>query len=170
MGSHFLMSVTLKKQGQIKGQPAKSASGKDLSCLSFEMACELPYILQGQGQPKGKRGHSPVTITRETDSASPLLWQALATNEAIAFVGIDVIETRPSGGETLVNRITLTNATIREIKPYVEPGVTEGKNVHKIVFDYGEIAMTPPVPAPSLMHPSRSAFGLVFRPSSGAGE
>jgi type VI secretion system secreted protein Hcp len=170
MGSRFLMSLTLKKQGQFKGQPTKSTGGKGLSCHSFEYPIVTQYDLQGQGQPKGKRGHSPLTIVRETDSASPLLWQALVSNEAFAFLDIDILETRSSGEERLANRITLTNATIREIKPYLEPGVTEGGNLHRLVFDYGQIAMTPPVPAPSLMQPSHSARGLAFRPSSGAGE
>lgn len=72
------------------------------------------------GQLIGKRQHKPFTITREVDSSSPLLWQALSTNETLQTVVIEIIGRPPTGaGETVVERITLTNATISKVARYI---------------------------------------------------
>jgi type VI secretion system secreted protein Hcp len=73
----------------------------------------------GSGSLVGRRKHSPLTIVREVDSASPLLWQALCTNEALKSVDISLVGRPPSGsGEEVVSRITLTNATISKVNRY----------------------------------------------------
>ena len=41
----------------------------------------IAQIDAGSGQPVGRRRHSPITITREVDVASPKLFQVLVTNE-----------------------------------------------------------------------------------------
>jgi type VI secretion system Hcp family effector len=72
-----------------------------------------------------KRQHSPITIVREVDSASPLLWQGLCTNEALRALDISLVQRPSSGsGEVVVERITLTNAVISKVHRYT-PSLSE---------------------------------------------
>jgi len=71
------------------------------------------------GQLTGKRTHSPLVIVKETDSASPKLYQAMCTNEALHSVVIDVVGRPKTGaGEVIVSKITLTNAQISKVNRY----------------------------------------------------
>ena len=82
------------------------------------------------GQLTGKRQHSPLTIVREVDSSSPLLWQGLCTNEVLKSVDISLVGRPPSGsGEVVVERITLTNAVISKIHRY-SPRLGSSRDVH----------------------------------------
>ena len=48
--------------------------------LAFEFEALQDNL--GSGQETGRRQHEPITIVREVDEASPLIWQALCTNES----------------------------------------------------------------------------------------
>jgi|HubBroStandDraft_1064217.scaffolds.fasta_scaffold45925_2 type VI secretion system secreted protein Hcp len=81
----------------------------------------------GIGSLVGRRQHSPLTIVREVDSSSPLLWQALCTNEALQSVDISVVRRPPSGGgEVVVSKISLTNATISKVNQFMPPAKPHG--------------------------------------------
>jgi type VI secretion system secreted protein Hcp len=69
------------------------------------------------GLPTGKRQHKPITITKQLDKSTPLLLNALATNENLTSVTITV-----NGGGSPVATIKLTNASIAD---YVDHGTTE---------------------------------------------
>ena len=71
------------------------------------------------GQMIGKRQHSPLTITKPVGPASPQLFSAHWTQEVLSTVVIEIIG-RPDtrAGEVVVERITLTNATIANYKTY----------------------------------------------------
>jgi type VI secretion system secreted protein Hcp len=170
MGSHFLLTLTLKTQGKFKGQPTRSHGGKGHPILSFGFRFPIEVAVQG-GTPTvtGRRRHQTVKITREVDVASPLLWQALMTNEAFPLVDIDIFETEPSGKERHANKITLTDATISEIRPCADPASSRG-HAHQVTIDFEEIAVIPAVPSPSLMRPQLGSSGFVFRPDTGARE
>jgi type VI secretion system secreted protein Hcp len=85
----------------------------------------------GSGQLTGRRQHSPLVIIKKTDSSSPSLFQHANANSVLQSVIITIVRAsnlgsgtivgRPSsgGGETVVARITLTNATISKIQRYV---------------------------------------------------
>ena len=141
-------------QGKVKGGTTKSR-GKGQPILGVYSEMSLAHALQGyaggnSGQATGRRTHSPITIVKEVDEASPLLWQALFANEALQ-IEIEIYGQGSNGGESFLNRITLTNARIRDISPYVGP-VAKGKSgVHKLSLDYDAITMFPPVPSASLM-------------------
>jgi type VI secretion system secreted protein Hcp len=77
---------------------------------------------QGVGQLTGKRQHSPLVITKQTDSASPLLFNAHWSQEVLQSVVIKLVG-RPSsgGGEKVSYTINLTNAQISKVNRYIAP-------------------------------------------------
>ena len=75
----------------------------------------------------GKRQHSPITITKEIDKASPLLAQALATHKPLSQVQI-VFQGSGSGASKVAQKIVLTNATILSIR--------KAGNTEQITLDY----------------------------------
>jgi type VI secretion system secreted protein Hcp len=142
MPSKFLMNMILSKQGQVKGSITKKGSGLDygkgIECHAFEYAVTGQYDA-GSGQLSGRRTHKPVTIVREVDSASPLLWQALCTNEG--FVTATLSFARPSSGGklTLAYTIELTNGTISNVNQYNPGKIGGGKKWEKVTLIYEDL-------------------------------
>jgi type VI secretion system secreted protein Hcp len=93
MAQKFYMTIKGIKQGTIKGGSTRHHSGIEVS--SFSMGVQSP-LDAGTGQATGRRQHNPVIIVRETDSASPLLYQALVSNETLKSVSLSFA--RPSAG------------------------------------------------------------------------
>jgi type VI secretion system secreted protein Hcp len=142
MPAKFLLELEFKTQGKITGSSTKNKGSLDysdgLECHSFNYAVISPRDA-ASGLPSGKRTHKPIVITREVDEASPLLWQALCTNEAFQLAKLSFVE--PSGGggkETIHQTVTLTNGTISKIE-YAPPLL--GKKRQAITFSYQELAV-----------------------------
>jgi type VI protein secretion system component Hcp len=77
----------------------------------------LPQGSGGTGSSSGsKPRHGPLTVTREVDEASPLLFNALWTNETLKTVTISIVGEKSAGKETTYHTITLTNAAIVGIR------------------------------------------------------
>lgn len=64
------------------------------------------------GLPTGKRQHKPLTVTKELDKSTPLLAQALVTNENLTSVLLDIYKPNRDGTEELGYSIELVNAQI----------------------------------------------------------
>jgi len=141
MPSKFLLNLELKTQGKIKGSSTKnkgsSGTSLGLECHSFEYGIESPRDA-ASGLPSGKRTHKPIVITREVDSASPLLWHALCTNEGFQLATLSFVRPSSNGKEVVYQKITLTNGTISKIE-FAQPG--NGKRLQAITFQYEELAV-----------------------------
>jgi type VI secretion system secreted protein Hcp len=101
----FSVTIVGQKQGPFPGTKGAGIGGLRLS-----------YLLKSprdpaSGLPTGKRVHTPVVFTKVVGTASPQIFQALASNEPLTSVVI----TAP-GGYT----IKLTNANVSEVKQYTE--------------------------------------------------
>jgi type VI secretion system secreted protein Hcp len=141
MPSKFLLELEFKTQGKITGSSTKSKGSLDTSdgieCHSFNYAV-LSQRDAASGLPSGKRTHKPIVIVREVDEASPLLWQALCTNEAFQTAHLSFAKPSGGGKETIHQTITLTNGTISKIE-YAPPLL--GKKRQAITFSYQELAV-----------------------------
>jgi len=62
--------------------------GGSAPVLAFDFGVESPRDA-ATGQASGKRQHSPITIVREVDSASPLLYAGLAAGTVSVLTGSD---------------------------------------------------------------------------------
>jgi type VI secretion system secreted protein Hcp len=140
MAYQFYMSVKGTRQGQFKGQSTKGKpNSKWVQVHGFQYGVKSP-LDTSSGQTLGHRQHDPIVIIKQRDSSSPQLFQACCTKEVLSEV---VIEFRQPGSETVVNRISLTNASIDKFEPSrVFPvGVTHHpqKGYENVVFDYQNI-------------------------------
>lgn len=105
--------VTLvgETQGKIEGSVTQAGREGTLEVYGFthELTAERDAA---SGLPTGKRQHKPLTITKPVDKASPLLQQALVTNENITEWAIRFYRPERTGKEEQYYTITLENATV----------------------------------------------------------
>jgi type VI secretion system secreted protein Hcp len=121
------MIVTGTKQGAIKAEASPAGAPAGAIQLSGVVR-EAPIAT---GMAAGKRQHSPITITKEVDAASPKLFQASDSHEVLSQV---VIGFQGGGAADTAQKIVLTNATILSIR---KAGKTE-----QITLDYQAIDVT----------------------------
>lgn len=137
------------KQGQIRGGGCKDPKRDDkwVELAAFNMNSTIPVDPTGGAIPAGRRRHSPITITKEFGAASPQLLDAHWAAEVFSEVVIEVVA-RPDtggsgGGEKVIQRITLTNATIADVRCYVGPllhsGTHNGRTLSNFTFECEEI-------------------------------
>jgi type VI secretion system secreted protein Hcp len=116
MALNAYLKLTGQKQGKIKGgtTKGKGKSSDIIEIVEFNFGLESPRD-EHSGLPTGKRQHKPIVIVREVDAASPLLYQALCTNESFTSAVLSFARPSGSGKHSTIQTIELTNATIREI-------------------------------------------------------
>jgi type VI secretion system secreted protein Hcp len=150
----YYASISLKgRRSNSKGGPVHemkygpmSITPRNLDSALFQVKSQCNA---GSGALVGRRKHSPITIVREVDSASPLLWQGLCTNESLQEVDISLVGRPPSGGgEVVVERITLTNAVISNVHRYTphlgssQRTVNDTNELEEIEFTFQKITYT----------------------------
>lgn len=87
------------------------------------------------GLPTGKRQHKPVVITKRIDRSTPLLYQALASNENLTDVTLRYYRTNEIGEQVPYYRIQLINASLS--------GIQEGpRDQEEISLTYQRIIWT----------------------------
>jgi type VI secretion system secreted protein Hcp len=141
----FYVTIEGTKQGKFKGESSRKGSENKSSGVRFQYEVKLPRDIN-TGQATGKRQHGPVIITKLWGSASPQLFQALVTNEALKSVLIEFVRTNPQGQEYIFQIIKLTNASIASIRQYANvanPGetVTPG-GLEDVAFTFQRIEIT----------------------------
>jgi type VI secretion system secreted protein Hcp len=121
MAIYLRFSSTTRSFGRGKGKVYRMSHGqtsitpRNLNLSLFQIASEF----SSAGQPIGRRRHDPIVIVKEVDSASPLLWQALCTNEVLQSADLSFVRPTGTGGkEVVVERVTLTNAVISKVQRY----------------------------------------------------
>jgi type VI secretion system secreted protein Hcp len=136
MPEKFLLTMTLKKQGAIKGSSTKKEGdldfSKGLECHAFNYEVLTP-IDSKSGQPAGKRQHNPITIIRESDSASPKLLQALANGEVFSVAKLQFNRIGQDGKPRITHTIELTNGTVCRVKQTIGSG---GKPCDNVTLAY----------------------------------
>lgn len=107
----FMMTMTLQPQGKLTAS-SKTDHGSRIKVLPFTFGVTSPRD-QATGQASGKRQHKPITIIKEVDSASPLIWQAAANNETLKTVSFSVATGAGNRGGS--NTIALIDVEIVEV-------------------------------------------------------
>jgi len=116
------LQVKGQRVGVIKGDDQSAAHKDWIDVLGFAYAVVSPRDA-ATGQATGKRQHEPLVITKAIDKSTPLLFQALVTNENLPEVTIEFYRPQANGTESLYYKIKLTNATISSLHQS-----DEGKN------------------------------------------
>jgi len=81
------------------------------------MGSSRPYDA-ASGLPTGKREHNPIVVTKEKDSASPLLLNAHYAQEVFASLNLSFVRPSSGAGEQVYATISLTNGAIVGYKTY----------------------------------------------------
>jgi type VI secretion system secreted protein Hcp len=84
------------------------------------------------GLPTQERQHTPLTIVKYTDMATPYLYEVLCEGELLTDIKLSFYRTNPKNAEELYYQITLTNAYIVDIK-------ASYPNLETISFTYQDI-------------------------------
>jgi type VI secretion system secreted protein Hcp len=148
--------LTLKgqKQGDIRG--GVTQKGREGAILVHAVRHELVSPRDAaSGQAAGKRVHAPLVITKDLDRSTPLLYQALVTNETLEatlrFWRVDVAGgTGPGGPGAGAERqhftIKLVNASIASIdlrQPDNRlPDLAKLAEYEEVAFTYQKIEWT----------------------------
>jgi type VI secretion system Hcp family effector len=133
--------TSTRSVGTLKVLGPHGAIGKgSIEIYSFSFGASNPASTGGSGGASGKRTHSPITIVKEVDSASPLLLQGLVTNEVFKQVGLSFDRPAAGGKEVVYQTITLTNATIVSFERYTAGHV----KLESLSFNYQKLLITNP--------------------------
>ncbi len=89
------------------------------------------------GLPTGKRQHKPLTILKPIDKSTPLLFQALTTNEQIASIEFEVYQPAGKGKVKITRTGKLERAKIASITKPKDPKYAE---YEEIAFTFDKIS------------------------------
>lgn len=144
--------LTLKgaKTGPIKGSVVQKGREGSIMVIATNHEIVSPRDA-ASGQASGKRMHKPLVITKELDKATPLLYNALCTNESIVEFVLRYWRAAPAGGTgtgTEVQHFTvkLTNAQIASIRQVMpnskEADLARLETYEEVAFVYQKIEWT----------------------------
>jgi type VI secretion system secreted protein Hcp len=111
------LTITGEVQGLIEGSCELEEREGTILVQAFDHVVEIPT--DDRGIASGRRAHRPMTITKEIDRSTPMLYQALCTGELLTDVKLDWYRLDGSGDEELYFSIELENAMITRIHPWV---------------------------------------------------
>ncbi len=120
MGYPFYISIDGQKQGNFTGGENGKSHANKIAGVRFFSETVAPRDA-ATGHASGKRIHKPILFTKEWDRSSPLLFQALVTNETLKSVLFEFVRADDATGEEEVHfRVKLTNASIASMKSYLD--------------------------------------------------
>jgi type VI secretion system secreted protein Hcp len=132
MAYQFYVTIQGTKQGTFEGQAdgagkarRTSKRGGKIAGIRFLLETSSPRDL-ATGQASGKRQYKPIQITKEWDASSPQLFRALVDNEVLKSVLFEFVKTNAQGREFVYHTIKLTNATVSQLRSYLDLTDTTG--------------------------------------------
>ena len=119
------LTITGEEQGQIEGSCELEDREGTILVQAFDHVVEIPT--DERGVASGRRTHRPLTITKEIDKSTPMLYQALCNNELLTEVRLDWYRYSGTGEHELYFTMTMQNAFITRIHPWF-PNVLDRAN------------------------------------------
>jgi type VI secretion system secreted protein Hcp len=145
MASNAYLTLKGQKQGTISGSVTQKGLEGSILVHSFSNSVTSPRD-PASGLATGKRMHQPLTILKELDKSSPLLWNALVNNETLTSWQLAVWAPTPTGLDKQIYTITLTNASIASIREFMvdneDPTLLKLPVREEITFTYQKIQWT----------------------------
>jgi len=125
----FLLEMKLKTQGLVVGDSVAKHGALDFSkgamCHAFTYEVKSQFDA-GSAQLVGRRVHTPVTIVREVDKASPLIWSALCSNETYVTAKLSFVRPDNAGKLALYHSILLETGAV--VRYHTFHGILPGSN------------------------------------------
>jgi type VI secretion system secreted protein Hcp len=136
-------TIVAANQGTVQSDRGPAGNTKSIPVLAFMQEVTVPYDQTGSGLGAGKVTHSPVTIVKEIDGASPQLFAAAVTNEILRSVTCTFYRQTAQSANHAYFKITLTNAAIVDYKDAGNgaTGTALGDDRETIKFTYQKIAI-----------------------------
>jgi type VI secretion system secreted protein Hcp len=119
------LTITGETQGVIEGSCELDNREGSILVQAFDHVVEIPT--DERGVASGRRMHHPISITKEIDRSTPMLYQALCTGELLTEVVLDWYRVDGTGDNELYFTIELKNAMVTRIHPWV-PNVLDRSN------------------------------------------
>ena len=138
MPTYAYLKIKGQKQGEIKGSVIQKGREGLIQVMAAIHDVISPRDAQS-GLPTGQRQHKPLTITKEIDRSTPLLRQALITNETLTEWELQFFKPTSSGVETRYFVIKLTNAAVASARLVMPDAVDVAT---KYLPTYEELAFT----------------------------
>jgi type VI secretion system secreted protein Hcp len=137
--------LTGQAQGLIQGSVTQAGRQGQILVIAFDHELKAPFDA-ATGQPSGRRQHGVLTITKELDRSTPLLYRALASNENIPTWELRCWKPSPTGAEQQHYTVKLTNARIVGIKQQMpnnkDPNLVRYETYEQVSFTYQTIQWT----------------------------
>ena len=138
------LTIVGELQGAIEG--SCEIEGREGSVLVYGLDHTVEIPTDSRGATAGRRVHRPVSVIKEVDKSSPMLYQALCTNERLTEVRIDWYRVDETGVEELYFTTFMVNAFVASIRPWI-PNAMERDNeglrhMETVSFTYEKIRWT----------------------------
>jgi len=131
-----------KNQGKMEGDCTQKGREKTILVYAVDHVVEIPRD-NLTGLPSGQRIHRPLTITKHTDPATPLIYQACTTGEQMKTWQLEYYHINDKGQEENYFEIKLTNAvvvSIRHTKPNtMDESLKAFHDTEEVSFSYEAI-------------------------------
>ncbi|KAF3921487.1 hypothetical protein ABW21_db0207732 [Orbilia brochopaga] len=136
----YFIQITGQKQGNILKSTTNGFTSAS-PARGINLTIETPTDI-ASGHATGKRHYSPITVSRDIDDQSPLVIQALVTNENIKTIKVTVQQLQNTGTNlvTTVRTYTFTDAQI--VKVDHSSGITDPTETLTFTFRKWELTST----------------------------
>lgn len=150
MALNAYLKLKGQKQGQINGSVTQKGRENWIMVIAINHEIVSPRDA-ASGLPTGKRMHKPFVITKELDKSSPLLFNALVTNENIPEWELQYWTPQLAakggvGAEKQHYTVKLTNANIASIRSVMlnnkNPELSRYAEFEEVAFTYQKIEWT----------------------------
>ncbi len=111
------LTITGEEQGLMEGSCELDEREGTILVQAFDHVVEIPT--DDRGVASGRRVHRPMKITKEIDKSTPMLYQALCTNELLTEVKLDWYRLDGTGEHELYYSVFMQNAFVTRIRPWV---------------------------------------------------
>lgn len=136
--------ITGEEQGLIEGSCELDEREDTILVQAFDHTVEIPT--DDRGVASGNRVHRVMTITKEIDKSTPMLYQALCTNELLTEAILNWYRLDGTGEYELYYSMTMENAFITKIRPWVpnalDPNNQHLKHMEDVCISYEKIIWT----------------------------
>jgi type VI secretion system secreted protein Hcp len=134
-----------QKQGEIKGGVTQKGREGAILVIAADHEVATPRDA-ATGRAAGRRVHSPFVINKTLDRSSPLLYNALVTNEIISEWELQFFAPAATGAEVQRYTVKLTNAIVTDIKFHLpntqDPDLAKYSEYEEVAFTYQRIMWT----------------------------
>lgn len=130
--------IVVGQSGNIEGSCEIEGREGTILVQAFDHIVELNN--DEAGRSVSRRVHRPLTITKEIDRSTPLLYQALCTNELLPEVTLEWYRVDETGAQERYFTITMRDAWVSKIHPWVPNVLDEQysgfRHMEDISFSY----------------------------------